>query len=75
MGAAAASLTVQATALGFYVHQMTGFDAERARREFSFPEGFEPAAAIALGYLGDDAELPEKLRGAERRNAPAKAIE
>ena len=63
VGAAAAYLTMQATALGLYVHQMAGYDVERARREFSIPAGYEPAAAIALGYLGDDAALPEKLRG------------
>lgn len=63
VGAAAASLTLQATALGLFVHQMAGFDAERARKEFSIPEGYEPVAAIALGYLGDDTVLPEKLRG------------
>ncbi len=63
VGAAAAFLTMQATALGLYVHQMAGFDIEKARREFSIPEGYEPAAAMALGYLGDGADLPEKLRG------------
>jgi nitroreductase len=63
VGAAAAYLTMQATALGLYVHQMAGYDVERAQREFSIPPGYEPAAAIALGYLGDDAALPEKLRG------------
>jgi nitroreductase len=63
VGAAAAYLTMQATALGLYVHQMAGFDSEKARREFSIPEGYEPGAAIALGYLGDDTVLPEKLRG------------
>jgi nitroreductase len=62
VGAASADLTLQATALGLFVHQMAGFDSEKARREFSIPEGYEPGAAIALGYLGDDAGLPEKLR-------------
>ncbi len=74
VGAAAAYLTVQATALGLYVHQMAGFDADNARREYSIPEGYEPGAAIALGYLGDDAGLPEKLRGrsaAGRKRKPA----
>ena len=62
VGAASANLTLQATALGLFVHQMAGFDIEKARREFSIPEGYEPGAAIALGYLGDDSGLPEKLR-------------
>lgn len=69
VGAASANLTLQATALGLFVHQMAGYDVEKARREFSIPEGYEPGAAMALGYLGDDAGLPEKLRG---RNAAAR---
>ena len=39
VGAASAYLTMQATALGLYVHQMAGYDVERARREFSIPAG------------------------------------
>ena len=69
VGAASANLILQATALGLFVHQMAGFDVEKARREFSIREGYEPGAAMALGYLGDDAGLPEKLRG---RNAAAR---
>jgi nitroreductase len=69
VGAASAELTLQATALGLFVHQMAGYDVEKARREFAIPEGYEPAAAMALGYIGDDVGLPEKLRG---RNAAAR---
>jgi nitroreductase len=62
VGQAIANLTFQATASGLVVHQIAGFDIEKARREFSIPEDYEPVAAAAIGYPGNSAELPEKLR-------------
>lgn len=62
VGQATANLALQATALGLAVHQMGGFDADRARETYSIPEGFEPVAAIAVGYPGDPEMLPESLR-------------
>jgi nitroreductase len=61
VGAATASLAIEATALGLYVHQMAGFDVSKARETYSIPEGYEPVAAIALGYLGDPQSLSERL--------------
>src|SRR5215472_6762107 len=52
-GAATALLSVEATARGVVVHQMAGFDAAKARQTFAIPEGWEPMAAIAIGYPGD----------------------
>lgn len=68
VGLAVENLIVQATALGLFVHQMAGFDVEKAREAFAIPAGHEAAAAIALGYAGDPDSLPEKLR--ERELAP-----
>jgi nitroreductase len=62
VGQAIANLTFQATASGLVVHQMAGFDVEKARREFSIPQDYEPVAVAAIGYPGKSAELPEKLR-------------
>ena len=39
LGAAAASLTVQATAEGLYVHQMAGIQVEKARQDLIPCEG------------------------------------
>ncbi|HEX8282889.1 MAG TPA: nitroreductase family protein [Pyrinomonadaceae bacterium] len=66
VGQAAANLSIQASALGLSVHQMGGFDASKARAEFRIPEGFEPVAALAVGYPGDPEELPEALRAREQ---------
>ena len=62
VGQAIANLTFQATVSGMVVHQIAGFDIEKARSEFSIPEDYEPVAAAAIGYPGNSAELPEKLR-------------
>jgi nitroreductase len=68
VGQAAANLAIQATALGLMVHQMAGFDVQKAREAFAIPDDHEPVAAIAVGYPGDPTSLPEKLR--EREVAP-----
>lgn len=61
VGAASANLAIQATALGLFIHQMAGFDVPKAREVYHIPEGYEPVAAIALGYLGEPKTLSERL--------------
>src|SRR6204780_4028567 len=62
VGQAIANLTFQATVIGLVVHQIAGFDVEKARLEFSIPQDYEPIAAAAIGYPGNSSELPERLR-------------
>ncbi len=62
VGQAVAYLTMQATSLGLSVHQMGGFDVERARELLAIPAGYEPVAAIALGYSQDPAAPPPSAR-------------
>ncbi len=61
VGAAVAELAIQATALGLFIHQMAGFDAPKAKEVYGISEGYEPVAAIALGYVGNSETLSEKL--------------
>ena len=61
VGSALANLAIQATALDMFIHQMAGFDVEKARSLFDIPQGYEPVTAIAVGYPGDSQTLPEKL--------------
>ncbi len=68
VGAAAATLAIQATALGLFIHQMAGFDIPKARQVYSIAEGYEPVAAIALGYFGDPQTLSERLQ--QRESSP-----
>ncbi|HMD42291.1 MAG TPA: nitroreductase family protein [Candidatus Acidoferrum sp.] len=67
-GAAVAHLTSEATSRGLFVHQMAGFDPQKAKELFHIPKGWEPIAAFVIGYPGDLKELPEQLR--EREVAP-----
>jgi nitroreductase len=68
VGAASATLCLQATALGLFVHQMAGILPAQARAVYGIPEGWEPVAGLAVGYPGDPAALPENLK--QRQNAP-----
>jgi len=68
VGLAVANLTVQATTLDLFVHQMAGFDIERTRHEYEIPEGFEPVSGLAIGYLAKPDQLPDSLR--EKELAP-----
>lgn len=62
VGLAVSQMTIQAAALGLMVHQMGGFDGERARTTFEIPEGFEPVTAIAIGYPGEEERRPRTRR-------------
>jgi nitroreductase len=64
-GMAVENLVLQATALGLAAHQMAGFDVEKARADLKIPSGNEPVAMIAVGYPGDLASLPDRLRERE----------
>jgi nitroreductase len=64
-GMAVENLVLQATALGLSAHQMAGFDVEKARADLKIPSGYEPVAMIAVGYPGDLASLPDRLRERE----------
>ena len=64
-GAALANLTVEATSHGLFVHQMAGFDPQKARELFQIPHGWEPIAAFVIGYPGDPEALPQNLRERE----------
>jgi nitroreductase len=73
-GAATALLSVEATARGLFVHQMAGFDPEKARQVFGIPKGWEAIAAIAIGHPGDPASLSEQLQGGERATRTRKPL-
>lgn len=73
-GAASAYMALQATELDLIMHQMAGFDDEKARQLFNISDDFEPAAMIAIGYPGDEGKLSDDLKARQkgpriRRNA------
>ena len=75
VGQAVALLSVQATAEGLAVHQMGGFDAEKARELFAIPADYQAVTAIALGYPGSPEDLPEDLRAGESEPRTRKTLD
>lgn len=59
------NLTLQAQSLGLFLHQMGGFDADKARTLYNIPEDYEPVAAIAVGYPGNVNQLDADLQQRE----------
>lgn len=68
VGLAMGQLAIEATARGLVVHQMGGFDADKARELLAIPDGYRPIAACAIGHLGDPGSLPDEL--AQKESAP-----
>lgn len=65
VGAASENLFLEAFHQGLMMHEMAGFDRERAREAYALPEGWDPVAMIAVGYPGPADHLTEKHRQAE----------
>jgi nitroreductase len=75
VGLAMGNLTVQAQSVGLSVHQMAGFDAERAREVLRIPKGFDPVAMIVVGYRAEQDALPEALREREVASRDRKELD
>ncbi|MEU5906239.1 nitroreductase family protein [Micromonospora sp. NPDC047467] len=65
LGQAIAHLTLQATALGLHVRQLTRFDQAGLATELNLPGGVRPLVVAAVGRLGDPFALPADLRARE----------
>ncbi len=66
LGLAIGNLTLQASALDLYVHNMGGFSPEKAQTLFNLPADVRPVTMIAIGYRGEIAQLPEGLQAREK---------
>lgn len=64
-GAAWAQMALQATAMGYHAHGMTGIEFARAREELGLPEHIRLEAAVAIGRRAPPERLPEALRAKE----------
>jgi nitroreductase len=74
LGAATATLSLQAASLGLKTHLMAGYDQIAARKVFDIPETYALGAVIALGYQGEPASLGHEqlitLESAPRERKP-----
>ncbi len=75
LGAAAASITFEATARGLNVHQMIGIDPEKARDTFALPDSFEPLTALAIGYAGAPEAVDEAIALRDARPRTRKPLQ
>lgn len=64
-GAAWAMMALQATAMGYYAHGMTGLEFDRIRSELAIPEGYRVEAGVAIGTKASVDLLPENLQARE----------
>ena len=74
VGAANAHLALEARAHNVFTHFIGGFDKNKSKEVFNLPEGFEPIACIALGYLGSPEQLGEPLKDRELVSRSRKPI-
>jgi nitroreductase len=75
VGLATAQMMLQAVALGLFAHAMAGFYPDKVRELYGVPDGYEPVAAIAVGYPGDPASLSDSLRQRELAPRTRKPVE
>ena len=64
-GQAMAHLSVQATALGLFIHQMAGIVHDKIVQTYGLPDGFEAVCVAAIGYYGETDSLDGKLHDME----------
>jgi nitroreductase len=73
-GAASVSMALQAVAMGLIVHQMGGWDADKARAAFAIPAEYTPMAMIAVGYQASPEILDDETKAKEMRPRARKPI-
>jgi len=73
-GAASVSMALQAGAMGLVIHQMGGWDADKARAAFAIPPEYTPMAMIAVGYQASPDILDEETKAKEMRPRGRKPV-
>jgi nitroreductase len=62
LGAANENMFLEAFNQGLIMHEMGGFDVQKAREVFNIPDDFEAGIMIAIGYQDVHQVLPQSLR-------------
>ncbi len=65
LGQAVANLSIQATDMDLFCHQMGGFEKEKARDTFNIPSNYVAVTVVAIGYYGDPDKLPDDMKELE----------
>jgi len=75
VGLAVGNISLQATALGLFLHQMGGIEREKIRTLFEVPDDFEIISITVAGYAGNPESLPEDLRQREVQPRMRKSLD
>ena len=67
-GMAVSNLLLQATYMGLFVHQMGGYDVEKAKEVLVIPTRYEPMAMMAIGYKEGTEKLTKEDEFWEKRD-------
>lgn len=62
LGLASATLSLEATSRGLYVHQMIGILPDRARDVYAIPADHQALTALAIGFPAEPESLPDPLK-------------
>ena len=68
VGLAVGQMVIEAMSNGLYVHQMAGIDRDKIKERYSVPDAHEIICCLAIGEMGDVANLSEFQR--DREGAP-----
>jgi nitroreductase len=68
LGAANENMFLESFNQGLIMHEMGGFDRDKAKKVFNIPDEYEIGIMIAIGYQDSHEILPERYR--EKANSP-----
>ena len=63
LGAANENMFLESFNQGLIMHEMGGFDRDKARRVFNVPDEYEIGIMVAIGYQDSHDILPERYKG------------
>jgi nitroreductase len=74
LGAASASLALEAAGRGLAVHQMSGFSPDNVRELFGLDDSIQPFTALAIGYPLETAEADGEFAKRDQRPRERKPL-
>jgi nitroreductase len=73
-GIAVGNIINQATALGIDIHIMGGFSRQKVRSYFKLDEDIMPVAMMAVGFYGENNEIPDDFADRDKGRRKRKPI-
>lgn len=75
IGQSVAHMSFQAMEEDLFVHQMSGFDIEKAAKLFNLPKDVRAISVSAIGYLGDPSILHPRMQKPELAERERKELD